>query len=105
MALKDTWNDLIDGESEIGADDINEIANAVIELEEQGVAKAPYVGDNGNWYEWNVASQSYVDTGTQAQGDDGYTPVKGKDYFTEKDKAELVQDVLSLLPNGDEVSY
>lgn len=38
-------------------------------------------------------------------GADGYTPQKGVDYFTEADKAELVQDVLSSLPNGDEVSY
>ena len=38
-------------------------------------------------------------------GVDGYTPVKGKDYYTEADKTELVQLVLSELPNGDEVAY
>ena len=36
MALKDTWKKLINGESEINADDINDIANAVIDLEENG---------------------------------------------------------------------
>lgn len=38
-------------------------------------------------------------------GADGYTPVKGKDYFTEADKNELVNAVLAALPYGDEVSY
>ena len=46
-------------------------------------------------------------------GADGHTPVKGEDYFTEEDKAELVEDVLDALPNievskvssGDPVSF
>ena len=40
-----------------------------------------------------------------AKGDPGKTPVKGEDYFTEDDKAEIVQDVLAALPNLDEVGY
>lgn len=38
-------------------------------------------------------------------GADGYTPVKGTDYLTEADKAELVTAVLAALPDGSEVSY
>ncbi len=38
-------------------------------------------------------------------GEDGYTPVKGVDYYTESDKTEMVAAVLAALPNGDEVSY
>ena len=38
-------------------------------------------------------------------GKDGYTPVKGVDYYTEKEKQEMVWAVLAALPNGDEVSY
>ena len=34
MALKDIWNDLINGESDINAEDINSVAHAVIDLEE-----------------------------------------------------------------------
>lgn len=34
MALKDIWNDLINGESDIDAEDINNVAHAVIALEE-----------------------------------------------------------------------
>lgn len=31
-------------------------------------------------------------------------PVKGTDYFTEDDKAELVQEVIAALPAAEEVS-
>ena len=37
-------------------------------------------------------------------GADGYTPVKGVDYWTEADKAEMVSDVLAALPAAEEVS-
>ena len=40
-----------------------------------------------------------------ADGAAGYTPVKGTDYFTEADKTELVQAVLSALPAAEGVSY
>ena len=39
------------------------------------------------------------------QGNPGYTPVKGTDYYTSADKTEMVNLVLEALPNGDEVSY
>lgn len=35
MALKDKWQDLIDGASEVKAQPINDIASSVIELEEK----------------------------------------------------------------------
>jgi hypothetical protein len=35
----------------------------------------------------------------------GYTPIRGKDYYTEADKAEMVELVLDAIPNGDEVAY
>ena len=38
-------------------------------------------------------------------GEAGYTPEKGKDYFTEEDKAELVNAVIAAFTNADEVSY
>ena len=40
-----------------------------------------------------------------ADGKDGKTPVKGVDYFTEADKAEMVSAVISALPvyNGEVV--
>lgn len=37
-------------------------------------------------------------------GEDGYTPVKGKDYWTDADKAQMVNDVLAALPAAEGVS-
>ena len=33
------------------------------------------------------------------KGENGKTPIKGTDYFTEADKAEMVSDVLAALPS------
>ena len=38
-------------------------------------------------------------------GQDGYTPIKGTDYYTEEDKNEIVQLVLDSLPDGEEGEY
>ena len=43
--------------------------------------------------------------GTGPQGPAGHTPVKGTDYWTAADKAEMVADVLAALPDGTEVNY
>lgn len=37
-------------------------------------------------------------------GSDGYTPVRGTDYWTAADQAQIVQDVLAALPEAEEVS-
>ena len=42
---------------------------------------------------------------TGPAGTDGYTPVKGMDYFTEADKTELVNAVLAALPMWEGGSY
>jgi hypothetical protein len=82
--------------------------------------KTPYI-QNGYWYiggvNTNVKAQG-VDGEDGAKGDkgdkgdqgiqgekgvDGYTPVKGIDYFTEADKTEIVQAIIIALPkyNGE----
>lgn len=38
-------------------------------------------------------------------GEDGYTPVKGTDYWTEADKTEIVNDVLAALPTWEGGTY
>ena len=38
-------------------------------------------------------------------GVSGSTPVRGTDYWTEADKAEIVNDVLAALPSAEGVSY
>lgn len=40
-----------------------------------------------------------------APGKNGRTPVKGTDYYTEADKAEMVELVLAALPDAEEVGY
>ena len=45
-------------------------------------------------------------TGPQGpQGPAGATPVKGTDYFTAADKAELVTQVIAALPNANGVNF
>ena len=38
-------------------------------------------------------------------GSDGYTPQKGVDYYTEADKAEMIEAVIAALPNAEEVAF
>ena len=38
-------------------------------------------------------------------GEPGKTPVKGKDYWTESDRSEIVNDVFDMVVNGNEVAY
>lgn len=40
-----------------------------------------------------------------ADGNDGHTPVKGTDYWTSDDKAEIVNDVLGSLPRAESEVY
>lgn len=39
------------------------------------------------------------------RGKDGKTPARGTDYWTETDKAEIINDVLTSLPNASGVSF
>ena len=71
----------------------------------------PTIGDNGNWYIGTTdtgkpsrgAKGDKGDPG--APGKNGKTPVKGTDYWTAADKQEMVDAVLTALPDGTEVSY
>lgn len=60
-------------------------------------------------HSWNGTTLTVTSaSGTSSanlRGDDGYTPVKGTDYWTDADKAEMVEDVIAALPDASEVSY
>lgn len=58
---------------------------------------------NGNIYTTRNIKGDKGDTGEN--GIDGYTPVKGTDYFTEEDKQEIANIVLSSLVDGDNVEF
>lgn len=46
----------------------------------------PYIGDNGNWFVYDIEKGEYIDSGLKAQG---HTPEKGIDYWTYADKKEV----------------
>ena len=123
MALKDIWKDLVDGVSEIDVDDINNIAGAVIDIENEGVST-----DLSNYYTKQEVEQKIDEVSDIADeaieiaqsvradadngvfngkdgadgengepGKDGYTPQKGVDYWTEADKEEIKADVVETL--------
>ena len=83
----------------------------ITKLSEGGSGDAPYIGDNGNWY------VGQTDTGVAATGPQGiqgetgptgaagYTPVRGKDYWTAEDQQAIVDDVLAALPVWEGGSY
>lgn len=73
---------------------------------------------DSEWKEIIAIKGNKGDTGEQGpQGEpgiDGYTPIKGTDYFTQEEidaltdglaTKEYVDNAISALVNGDEVSY
>ena len=69
----------------------------------EATKKPPVIGANGNWEVWNANANQYIDTGVSATGpagEDGYTPQKGVDYWTESDKQEIVDYVVDNVPAG-----
>ena len=53
----------------------------------------------------DAAGTRTFDVKNGTSGSDGYTPVKGVDYWTSADKTEVVQDVLAALPNASGVNF
>lgn len=61
--------------------------------------KAPYIGDNGNWYEYDAETGTFVDTGTAASGTPPITPDTAGRYLTnDGSKAEWAK--IEALPEG-----
>lgn len=82
--------------------------------------KAPPKIVNGTWHIWDAEIGDYKDTGLPAKGDrgdkgdkgdqgekgdDGYSPQRGTDYWTEEDKAEIIEEVLDALPSAEGVEF
>ena len=59
--------------------------------------KSPYIGDNGNWFQWDATEKTFVDSGVKAEG---YTPQRGEDYWNEKDKTEIREYVDDAILGG-----
>lgn len=68
----------IDVDTEISDTSTNPVQNKVIkQYVDNSGGKSPYIGDNGNWFEWDINLKKYVDSGVQAQGEDGEPGVSG----------------------------
>ena len=108
MALKDIWKDLVDGVSEIDVDDINNIAGAVIDIEENGGGGST---DLSNYYTKQEVEQRIdevsdiadeaieIAQSVRADADNGvFNGKDGADYIiTEADKEEIKADVVETL--------
>ena len=77
---------------------------------DDGVTFTPTVDEEGNLSWTNNGGLENPETinlrGPKGdKGEPGHTPVKGVDYFTDEDKAELVGAVLTTLPDANDVSF
>lgn len=63
--------------------------------------KAPYIGDNGNWYEYDAATGTFIDTGTSASGTPPITPDTAGKYLTNDGSKAEWGEVKESLEVGD----
>ena len=64
MALKDTWVDKVDGVDDANAEDVNNIAHAVIDLEENNIDME--MSDTSENAVQNKVIKTYVDENIQS---------------------------------------
>lgn len=71
---------------------------------QDGVSVTDAEVDGEGFLQITLSTGEVINAG-YVMGEDGYTPVKGTDYWTENDKAEIVSDVLAALPTWEGGSY
>ena len=68
-------------------------AEDTVLIDNTGAGKSPYIGENGNWYEYDDQNKIFVDTGIQAEGPEGPegpAGPAGSDYIlTNQDKQDI----------------
>lgn len=77
---------------DVGAISKDELLAVTNDVLEQAKESGEFDGEDGYT---PIKGKDYFD------GKDGYTPIKGTDYYTEVDKAEMVQAVIAQLPVYD----
>ena len=82
---------------------VRSIEQTTTSTEDGGINVVTVTLSNDETFTFNVKNGGKGDTG--ADGTDGKTPTKGTDYFTETDKAELVNSVLAKLPKAEEDEF
>jgi hypothetical protein len=97
--------DVMDGSNGSNGKDGNGIKSAVLNAD----YTLTLTFDNGTKYTTpsirGASGASGKDGSNGKDGQDGKTPVKGTDYWTATDKAEMVNDVLAALPTWTGGSY
>lgn len=71
---------IVNGELDRAVDDAQKSAMeaaASAEAAEAVAVRTPYVGDNGNWVVWDLATKAYKDSGIPARGAIGPQGIKG----------------------------
>ena len=71
----------------------------------KGFSPSASVEKSGTTATITITDKAGTTTATVTDGTDGHTPVRGTDYWTAQDKAEIVQDVLDALPAAEEVDF
>lgn len=66
---------------------------------EMAAGRMPYVGENGNWFLWDVAAGAFADSGVSAAGSGEYVP----SYVQEE--AQKVCERANALQNGESFSF
>ena len=60
-------------------------AKAAAERAERAAVRQPIVGDNGNWWTWDLEAGAYADTGIYSGGDAPYIGANGNWYVGQTD--------------------
>ena len=72
-------------------------ALAAAEEAEAAAGHTPYIGENGNWWEWDNESEQFVDTGVSAGGGGGGSDPNAVKYtaqsLTDGQKAQARQNI------------
>lgn len=63
------------------------------------------VGEKGEAFRYEDFTEEQLASLRGKDGVDGYSPIKGTDYYTEEDKNEIVNLVLEALPNASGVKF
>lgn len=90
---------------EVGSLSKTELSGAVNDALAQAKASGQFDGADGKDGQDGYTPQKGIDYFDGKNGADGKTPVKGTDYYTEADKNEMVNLVLTALPTWAGGSY
>ena len=93
--LADTSNDV----------DVGQFVAILSNVEDEDNAKVYEKTESGYVFVVDMSGKQGIQGPAGETGQNGYTPVRGTDYWTEADKTEIVNDVLNSLPVAEKESF